>query len=96
MRFLTSSHSLTLCSRIVATDDDEGKPTKSCIGMYSRDGGEYVPFHKPCDCSGPVEVWLNLLMDAMRDTLRHILGEAVAPTAKCNGTMHIPLCFVLW
>ena len=56
--------------------DPEGKPTKECIGMYSREG-EYVPFNKPCDCSGPVENWLNSLIDTMRNTLRFILGEAV-------------------
>jgi dynein heavy chain len=44
--------------------------------MYSKEG-EYVALTKPCDCTGPVEQWLNMLIDAVRDTLRAILGEAV-------------------
>lgn len=47
-----------------------GKPTKNAIGMYSKDGDEYVPFHKPFPCEGPVEDWLNGVVDMMRDTLK--------------------------
>jgi dynein heavy chain len=57
--------------------DANGQPLKTAIGMYSRED-EYVSFIKPCECVGPVEVWLNRLVDTMRDTLRHVLGEAVA------------------
>ncbi|KAJ3180788.1 hypothetical protein HDU85_003867 [Gaertneriomyces sp. JEL0708] len=53
-----------------------GEPTKTAVGMYSRED-EYVAFLQPCECTGPVEVWLNRLVDAMRGTLRHLLGEAV-------------------
>lgn len=33
--------------------DTEGNPTKSGLGMYSKEE-EYVPFHQPCDCAGQV------------------------------------------
>jgi dynein heavy chain len=52
------------------------EPSKRAIGMYSRED-EYVPFSEPCECTGAVEVWLNRLVDTMRKTLRHSLGEAV-------------------
>lgn len=31
--------------------------------------GEYVPFDKDCLCDGPVEVWLQNVVDAMRSAL---------------------------
>jgi len=33
--------------------DDQGQPTKTALGMYSKDG-EYVNFDKPCECAGQV------------------------------------------
>jgi dynein heavy chain len=54
-----------------------GDYTKMAIGMYSLQD-EYVPFVKACDCSGPVENWLNRLIVAMRETLRNLLGESVS------------------
>lgn len=33
--------------------DENDKPTKEAIGMYSKDG-EYVDFDKPCECVGQV------------------------------------------
>ena len=56
--------------------DEAGNPTKEAVGMYSKDG-EYVDFDKPCVCVGQVENWLNLLMNAMRSTIRHEFTEAV-------------------
>lgn len=35
--------------------DAEGIPTKSGVGMYSKEE-EYVPFSQPCDCTGQVEL----------------------------------------
>jgi dynein heavy chain, axonemal len=55
----------------------DGEPSKTAIGMYSRED-EYVAFTTPCECIGAVETWLNRLVDTMRSTLRHLLGEAVA------------------
>jgi dynein heavy chain len=54
-----------------------GEPTKTAIGMYSQQD-EYVAFIKECECSGPVEVWLNRLIDSMRSTLKTLMGEAVS------------------
>jgi dynein heavy chain len=44
--------------------------------MYSKED-EYVPFKEVCECTGPVEQWLNKLEDTMRMTLKSCLGEAV-------------------
>ncbi|XP_062234716.1 dynein axonemal heavy chain 9-like [Platichthys flesus] len=57
-------------------EDGEGKPTKIGLGMSSKEE-EYVPFYQPCDCTGQVEVWLNRVMDSMRNTVRHEMTEAV-------------------
>ena len=73
--------------------DEEQKPTKEAVGMYSKDG-EYVDFDKPCICEGQVctiekcifcwltpyvkvEVWLNRLLETMQSTIRHEMTEAV-------------------
>lgn len=34
--------------------DGDGNPTKTGLGMFSKED-EYVPFDKPCDCSGQVQ-----------------------------------------
>ncbi|KAL4648151.1 dynein heavy chain 9, axonemal-like [Arapaima gigas] len=56
--------------------DQDGKPTKISLGMYSKEE-EYVVFNKPCDCTGQVEAWLNRVLDSMRGTVRHEMTEAV-------------------
>lgn len=56
--------------------DDEGKPTKEAISMYSKDG-EVVDFHKPRMCVGQVESWLSQLLETMQDTIKHEFQEAV-------------------
>ncbi|XXQ31198.1 Dynein heavy chain, cytoplasmic [Plasmodiophora brassicae] len=57
-------------------DPATNAPTKNAIGMYSKDGDEYVPFLRPFLCDGPVETWLNGLVDIMRATLRDILERS--------------------
>ncbi|KAJ3128700.1 hypothetical protein HK098_003691 [Nowakowskiella sp. JEL0407] len=64
-------------SRLEFHKNAKGEFTKTAIGMYSKED-EYVPFVEPCECTGPVEVWLNRLVDMMRKTLRQLLSEAVA------------------
>jgi dynein heavy chain len=64
-------------SKLEFTKDENGNYTKTAIGMYSKED-EYVPFKEPLECVGPVEVWLNHLVDTMRMTLRHLIGEAVS------------------
>ncbi|XP_051721899.1 dynein axonemal heavy chain 11 [Ctenopharyngodon idella] len=56
--------------------DKEGGKATSAVGMFSRDR-EYVSFYSPCDCVGPVELWLNCLEDVMREGLRRHIAEAV-------------------
>ncbi|XP_003791133.1 dynein heavy chain 9, axonemal [Otolemur garnettii] len=57
--------------------DAEDKPTKTSLGMYSKEG-EYVAFSKPCDCSGQVETWLNHVLAHMKATVRCKMTEGVA------------------
>ncbi len=47
---------------------------KTC---FLRDVIRYVEFDKSCDCVGPVEVWLNRLMETMRSTVRDRMMEGV-------------------
>nr|CAD7441490.1 unnamed protein product [Timema bartmani] len=56
--------------------DEAGQLTKKSLGMIAKDG-EYVEFDHECDCSGPVEVWLNRLQSAMRSTIRHYFAEGM-------------------
>src|SRR5690606_22435777 len=39
-------------------------PTKTAIGMYSKEGEEYVPLVADFHCQGAVEEWLNRLVTA--------------------------------
>eukprot|EP00058_Branchiostoma_floridae_P013849 XP_002599337.1 hypothetical protein BRAFLDRAFT_275161 [Branchiostoma floridae] len=57
-------------------EDSSGEATKMAVGMYSGEG-EYVEFDQLCDCNGQVEVWLNRLMDRMRETVRLVCAESV-------------------
>jgi len=50
--------------------------TKNAIGMFSKDGEEYVPLAAEFQCIGAVEEWLNRLVTAMRNTLQEILARA--------------------
>ena len=47
---------------------EDGSPTKNAIGMYSGEG-EYVAFDQEFQCEGPVEVWLQGIVDSMRKAL---------------------------
>ncbi|KAF6202116.1 hypothetical protein GE061_004514 [Apolygus lucorum] len=55
--------------------EETGEP-KSSLGMVAKDG-EYVEFKGNCDCTGPVENWLNRVQRAMKDSIRHYFAEAV-------------------
>ncbi|KAI9142914.1 dynein heavy chain and region D6 of dynein motor-domain-containing protein [Paraphysoderma sedebokerense] len=57
-------------------NSSSGELSKKAIGMYSKED-EYVAFTEPCDCVGPVEVWLNRLEATMRKSLRQLLSDAV-------------------
>ncbi|KAI8473051.1 MAG: flagellar outer dynein arm heavy chain beta [Monoraphidium minutum] len=45
--------------------DERGEPTKAATGMYSGEG-EYVEFVGDCLCDGPVETWLQSVVDSMK------------------------------
>ncbi|DBB00312.1 TPA: Dynein beta chain, flagellar outer arm [Trebouxia sp. C0004] len=64
--------------------DEAGDPTKGAIGMYSGTHpslpareGEYVAFAQECSCDGPVESWLQNVVDAMRAALSHEFKMAI-------------------
>ena len=57
-------------------EDEEGKPSKEAISMFSKDG-EMVDFSKPRMCVGQVETWLGLLLETMQETIKHEFNEAV-------------------
>mmetsp|Transcript_25005 Transcript_25005/g.85566 ORF Transcript_25005/g.85566 Transcript_25005/m.85566 type:complete len:4525 (+) Transcript_25005:136-13710(+) len=54
--------------------DDKGNPTKNAIGMYAGKPAEYIEFAQECLCDGPVETWLQTVVD----TMRHALHEEYA------------------
>ncbi|KAJ8288109.1 hypothetical protein COCON_G00007680 [Conger conger] len=55
----------------------EGLDRNGAVGMYSKER-EYVLFQTHCNCIGPVEAWLTCLEDAMRETVRCHVAEAVS------------------
>ncbi|KAA6419077.1 MAG: flagellar outer dynein arm heavy chain beta [Trebouxia sp. A1-2] len=64
--------------------DEAGDPSKGAIGMYSGTHsslsaceGEYVAFAEECSCDGPVESWLQNVVDAMRAALSHEFKVAI-------------------
>eukprot|EP00058_Branchiostoma_floridae_P018235 XP_002603724.1 hypothetical protein BRAFLDRAFT_93046 [Branchiostoma floridae] len=63
-------------ARLKFQEDEDGNPTKTALGMYSKEG-EYVDFPEPCECVGQVEAWLNRLLDTMRASVRHEMMDAV-------------------
>jgi len=52
-------------AKLKFVDDADGNPTKEAVGMYSKEG-EYVDFDKPCDCSGQVKKYFELLSLSLR------------------------------
>ena len=54
---------------------ESGEPI-GAEGIFAKDG-EYVALEKACDCTGPVEAWLNRLQAAMRGSIRHYFAEGV-------------------
>ena len=63
----------------------QGQATESflCAGE-----GEYVAFAEECSCDGPVELWLQNVVDAMRSALSHEFKVAIPaydekPRTKC-------------
>ncbi|GAB0094138.1 hypothetical protein DMENIID0001_093740 [Sergentomyia squamirostris] len=71
-------HLLKLFDSVKSLQMDEGQMRSTVAkGMLSRED-EYVEFKEGFVCLGAVEVWLNRLIDEMRQTLRHVLAKAVA------------------
>ncbi|KAK5645861.1 hypothetical protein RI129_004325 [Pyrocoelia pectoralis] len=70
-------HLLSLFDAVYRVHFDENK-YEDIIGMLS-DLGELIPFDKPVNCTGGVEVWINKLLDTVRDTVRNV----IAVQAQC-------------
>ena len=54
----------------------DGKGTNTAVVMVAKDG-ETVEFVEECVCEGQVEVWLNKLLLAMRETIRFEFSKSV-------------------
>ncbi|CAF1186132.1 unnamed protein product [Adineta steineri] len=65
-------------ARLELVDDKRIKDAKlkEAIAMYSKES-EKVDFPSSCDLNGQVEVWLNRVLDKMRETVRYCLAEAI-------------------
>lgn len=77
---LVAAHLAKLFDNMAALkfeEDADGNPTPKALGMYSKEK-EYVTFQEPCECTGPVEIWLNRLVDTMRTSLQLYFDEAVS------------------
>jgi len=66
--------------------DERGDPTKNAVGMYSGEK-EYVQMDGECSCDGPVEVWMQNVVDCMRLALQKefrdsLVGYDEKPRAK--------------
>ncbi|XP_052825334.1 dynein beta chain, ciliary isoform X1 [Octopus bimaculoides] len=73
---------LAVCVHLVKLFDSLAKlefepNTKWAKTMFSKDG-EKIELSKLCDCSGQVEIWLNNVLDHMRNTVRFQMTIAVA------------------
>ena len=68
-------------AKLIMTEHSDGKPTNTSVTMVAKDG-EKVDFKEPCVCEGQVEVWLNRLMNCMRDTIRAEFSKSMATYEK--------------
>ena len=48
--------------------DDKGEPTRLATAMWSGEK-ETVEFEEDCHCEGPVETWLQNVVDSMKQAL---------------------------
>ncbi|GAX83885.1 hypothetical protein CEUSTIGMA_g11310.t1, partial [Chlamydomonas eustigma] len=55
---------------------EAGDLTKQAIGMHSGEG-EYVEFASDCICDGPVETWLQTVVDSMKQALTVEFRKAI-------------------
>lgn len=56
--------------------DERGDPTKIATHMHSKEG-EVVEFVEDCSCDGPVEVWLQNVVDSMKLALQVEFRKAI-------------------
>lgn len=55
---------------------EDGKFSNKAVGMYDKDGAEYVEWPEPFVAEGPVEEWLNRLVKHQQDSLRELMARA--------------------
>jgi len=73
-------------ARITYAEDEKGAPTKTGTHMTSKEG-EVVAFCpegtsgvQPCLCDGPVEIWMQTVIDSMRAALRYEFKTKAMPS----------------
>ena len=74
---MVAKHLTKLFDSMAKLKMGEGALSNTTITMVSKDG-EVVNFIEPCLCEGQVEVWLNRLMAAMRNTIRAEFEKSMA------------------
>jgi dynein heavy chain len=67
------------------------EPYKTALGMYSKDGDEFVEFPTPFTCTGAVENYLCDLENKMISCLKEILENAMTATEEweLNKARHL-------
>ncbi|CAH0727356.1 unnamed protein product, partial [Brenthis ino] len=64
-------HLPSIFDAIYTVDFDD----KDRIVNMNSDNGETIPLDHPVNCIGGVEIWLNSLLDTMKDTVRNIIAN---------------------
>ncbi|KAL0851104.1 hypothetical protein ABMA28_006975, partial [Loxostege sticticalis] len=69
---------------------------KERIINMNSDNGETIPLDRPVVCLGGVEIWLNVLLDTMKDTVRNMIANIAQTMAGdpefefLSGFWHFP------
>ncbi|XP_045497912.1 dynein axonemal heavy chain 8 [Colias croceus] len=85
-------HLLSIFDAIYMVDFDD---KDRIVGMNS-DNGETIPLDRPVTCIGGVEIWLNTLLDTMKDTVRNFIANIAQTMAGdpefefLSGFWHFP------
>ncbi|CAK1540075.1 unnamed protein product [Leptosia nina] len=85
-------HLLSIFDAMYMVDFDD---KDRIVGMNS-DNGENIPLDRPVTCIGGVEIWLNTLLDTMKDTVRNFIANIAQTMAGdpefefLSGFWHFP------
>jgi dynein heavy chain len=70
--------------------DERGEPTKVATAMHSKEG-EVVEFVADCSCDGPVELWLQNVVDSMKLALQEEFRAAIPAYEEHKRVMWLTL-----